>query len=79
MPTSPEAPHPLAFPIAEAVRFSGLTRTHIFGALARGQIEARKAGRRTLILGDSLRAYVARLPAASYRAPQPPAAQHQAA
>ena len=47
----------------EAVQFSGMSRTSIYEALKRGDLSARKAGRRTLISFSDLQAYVASLPA----------------
>lgn len=55
---------PLAYSIAGATACTGLPRTTIFNAIKQGQIEARKSGRRTVVIGDSLRAFVADLPAA---------------
>ena len=49
--------------LPEAVQFSGLSRTSIYEALKRGDVTARKAGRRTLIMFADLEAYLASLPA----------------
>jgi hypothetical protein len=49
--------------LPEAVQFSGLSRTSIYEALKRGDVTARKAGRRTLILFADLEAYLSSLPA----------------
>jgi excisionase family DNA binding protein len=49
--------------INQAVSVSGLSRTHIYEALNRGDLKAVKAGRRTLIPYDDLMAYLASLPA----------------
>lgn len=57
---------PIAISIPEAVRASGMSRTSIYEALKRGDISARKAGRRTLISFADLQAYLAALP--SYQA-----------
>ena len=46
----------------EAVQFSGMSRTSIYEALKRGDLSARKAGRRTLISFADLQAYLANLP-----------------
>jgi excisionase family DNA binding protein len=61
---------PLAVTIHEAVRVSGLSRSELYRRLADGKVRAVKSGSRTLILMDSLRAYVASLPAATFRAPK---------
>lgn len=52
--------------IHEAVQVSGLSRTSLYEALKRGDLTARKAGRRTLISFADLQTYLAGLP--SYRA-----------
>jgi excisionase family DNA binding protein len=57
----------LAHTIAEATRISGLGRTTIYEAIGTGKLEARKAGNRTLIVADSLRSFLANLPAADIR------------
>lgn len=51
----------IAMTIDEAMRASGIGRTRIYELMGRGEIAARKCGSRTLILGDSLRAYIANL------------------
>ena len=53
---------PLAVTIPDAVRVSGLSRTSLYAALKRGDLTARKAGRRTLIAFTDLEAYLASLP-----------------
>lgn len=55
---------PLALSVAEAVRVSGLGRTSIYGAIADGKLKIRKAGRRTLIELEVLRAFISGLPEA---------------
>ena len=64
----------MAMTIAEAVRTSGIGRTRIYELMASGEIAARKCGTRTLVLADSLRAYLAGLPAADIRTGQRKAA-----
>ena len=54
--------NPLAITIPEAVKRSGMSRTAIYEALKRGDLVARKAGRRTLITFTDLEAYLASLP-----------------
>jgi hypothetical protein len=60
---------PITAPISDAVRISGLSRSEIYRRLAVGDILAVKNGSRTLILMASVRDYLARLPAATFRAP----------
>ena len=53
---------PIAVSIPDAVKVSGMSRTSIYEALKRGDLSARKAGRRTLISFADLEAYLASLP-----------------
>lgn len=57
---------PITVTIPDAVRATGMSRTSIYEALKRGDLTARKAGRRTLISFADLQAYLAGLP--EYRA-----------
>lgn len=52
----------LALNVAEAAVFSGVCRDMIYEAIRNGQLRARKAGRRTLILRSDLEAYLRNLP-----------------
>ena len=61
---------PIAAAIPIACRVSGLSRSEIYRRLAAGDIQAVKSGARTLILMDSLRAHLAGLPTATFRAPR---------
>jgi hypothetical protein len=63
---------PLAASIPDACRISGLSRSEIYRHLGAGDIRAVKSGSRTLILLDSLRAHLASLPPATFRAPRAP-------
>ena len=60
----------LAHTIADATKISGIGRTTLYEAIGRGEIEARKAGNRTLIPAESLRAFMNSLPAAAIRSGQ---------
>lgn len=53
---------PLAVTIPDAVRLTGCSRSALYLAMKRGQLTARKAGRRTLIAYADLQAYLATLP-----------------
>lgn len=55
-------PTPIAVTIPDAVNATGLSRSAIYEALKRGDLTARKAGRRTLISFADLEAYLANLP-----------------
>lgn len=63
-------PEPLALSIPEASRISGLSRSELYRRLAAGNIHAVKSGARTLVLMDSLKAHLASLPPAIFRAPK---------
>jgi excisionase family DNA binding protein len=64
----------LAHTIADASKVTGIGRTTLYGLIGAGVLDARKAGGRTLILGASLRDYIASLPAADIRTGQKAAA-----
>jgi excisionase family DNA binding protein len=51
----------------EACEALGIGKTRLYELIGQGKIEARQCGRRTLILVESLRAYVAGLPSISGR------------
>lgn len=55
-------PTPIALTISEAVQISGLSRSRLYECLQRGDISARKAGRRTIIPYAELEAFVSNLP-----------------
>ena len=52
----------LVMTMPEAVNASGMARSAIYLALKRGNLQARKAGRRTLIAVSDLETYLANLP-----------------
>jgi hypothetical protein len=60
-------PHRLTVTIRDAGRFTGLSRSEIYRRLAAGELEARKAGTRTLITWSSLVAMCDALPTAHFR------------
>jgi excisionase family DNA binding protein len=53
---------PLAVGITDAIRLSGVGRSTIFDEIKAGRLKARKAGRRTLILRDDLKAWLNSFP-----------------
>ena len=53
---------PIAVTIPDAVKASGLSRSSLYEALKCGDLTARKAGRRTLILYADLERYIGSLP-----------------
>ncbi len=58
-------PDKLAHSIDESCAIAGVGRTYIYNAIASGDLTARKAGRRTLILHSELEAWLAGLPTAT--------------
>ena len=68
-PNQPAHIQPFAATIKDAARFAGWTRSEIYRRLTAGDIKGVKNGRRTLILMDSLRAYLQDLPPATFRPP----------
>lgn len=57
----------LSLTIAEAARTCGIGRTTLYEIIGAGKLDARKCGNRTLITAESLRKYIASLPAADIR------------
>lgn len=53
---------PIARGPDDSARVAGCGRTLIFEAIRKGKLKARKRGRKTLILDDDLRAWLASLP-----------------
>jgi predicted DNA-binding transcriptional regulator AlpA len=46
---------PLAVPIPEAARMSGLGRSTIYAEISKGNLKIRKVGRRTIVMMTDLR------------------------
>lgn len=53
---------PINFTIADAVKVSGMSRSVLYESLKRGDLKARKAGRRTLIPAAELNRFLEKLP-----------------
>lgn len=53
---------PISVTVPEAVRLLGWSRSGVYEAMRRGELVARKAGRRTLIAYSDLEAFVSSLP-----------------
>ena len=64
----------LAYTVPDAGKVSGHGRTRIYQLIGEGRLDARRSGGRTLIMADSLRAYLASLPAADIHTGQKAAA-----
>lgn len=52
----------IAYSIEETARIASLGRTALYAEINAGRLRARKAGRRTIVLADDLRAWLASLP-----------------
>jgi len=61
------AVEPIAYAPKDAKRILGCGLTFLYAEISAGRLEARKAGKKTLIPADSLRAYLAALPKADIR------------
>lgn len=55
---APLHPEPLAYTVAEACRVSTIGKTRLYQLIAEGKLEARKIGKRTLIVAASLRSLI---------------------
>jgi excisionase family DNA binding protein len=64
-----ENQYPEFLSVPEACAIVGIGRTKLYALLSEGLVQARKAGTRTLIEAQSLRAWTASLPAAKFGAP----------
>lgn len=62
-----QGPYREALNIAEACAAAGIGRTKIYEAIAKGELRARKCGKRTLVLRDDLRHFLGSLPSANSR------------
>ena len=60
-PPRPGALDPISVRIPEAVRLTGLSRSRLYELIGSGEIEFVKVGASTLILVDSLKAFIERL------------------
>jgi excisionase family DNA binding protein len=55
-------PDPVAVSVRDAIRITGLGRSTLYRCLSNGDLAARKAGKRTLIVYSSLRQWMDSLP-----------------
>lgn len=61
-PTTPETPAPLVYSITVGAKHANVSRSELYNILKRGELRAKKLGRRTVILHDDLHAYLRGLP-----------------
>jgi excisionase family DNA binding protein len=52
----------LAYSVTESCAIAGIGRTNLYELITRGEIRAKKVGRRTVILADDLRQWLEALP-----------------
>ncbi len=57
-----ESTSPLAVSIPDAVKMTGVGRSSLYAAIKTGALSVRKAGRRTVVPVDALKAWLAGLP-----------------
>lgn len=57
-----EANVPIAFSIKAAVSAAPVSRSELYRAMGRGDLKAKKLGKRTIIMRDDLTSYLAGLP-----------------
>jgi excisionase family DNA binding protein len=57
----------LAYTVEEACRQLGCKRTTLYLAISRGELDARKLGSRTIIIGSSLERYLSTRPPANIK------------
>lgn len=68
-----------AYSVGEACSQASCGRTTLYGAIRRGELTARKRGKRTLILADDLNAWIASWPEIASKAANDDIAQKLAA
>lgn len=57
-----ESASPLSVSIPDAVKMTGVGRSSLYAAIKTGALSVRKAGRRTVVPVDALKAWLASLP-----------------
>ncbi|WP_407047207.1 helix-turn-helix domain-containing protein [Sphingopyxis terrae] len=79
-PSSPLAFEPISMRVADACRFTGISRSSLYLLIARGEVEIVKMGAATLVLTESLRDLIERqrgTPTARTAAPIRPRSDHR--
>jgi hypothetical protein len=62
---------PLTVTIDQAGKITGESRSQVYNRIGRGEYEAVKSGQRTLIVYESIKRRLARLPSAKIKPPAP--------
>lgn len=65
LPTAPVLNHKLSLSVEEAAEATGIGRSKLYEAMRDGLLQARKFGRRTIILRDDLERFLSALPKAA--------------
>ena len=65
IPTEQVSPFGLSIAAAVEATGSAVSRTRLFELIRTGEVDARKVGRRTVVIADSLRDYLLRQPHAA--------------
>jgi excisionase family DNA binding protein len=67
MPDNADTQHLLAHSIDSACESVNCGRSFLYGEIAEGRLTAKKMGRRTIVLDEDLRGWLARLPSFNKR------------
>lgn len=70
LPSAAATPAPAARTVERTMAHYGWSRSYVFKHLQEGVLEAKKAGRRTLVTAESAERLYASLPRQIYRAPR---------
>ncbi|AKR48045.1 MULTISPECIES: helix-turn-helix domain-containing protein [Acetobacter] len=61
---------PVAVPLEDAPRMFGVSRSHLYRMSKAGRIDMRKVGRKTVVITDTVVAYLRGLPAVTNATPK---------
>jgi predicted DNA-binding transcriptional regulator AlpA len=66
----PPAVTPILVSVNDALTMSGMSRSSLYRRLGEGQLEGRKLGSRTMLVADSLRAFIDSAPVVTIKPPK---------